>query len=70
MTTHGPSKIQKYNNHAHEARQAEKNGDWLYAAKMWESALLIARTAFWKDKITWSENRASFCLKMAQRAKA
>ena len=70
MTTHGPSKIQKYNNYTHQARQAEKGEDWLYAAKMWRMALELAQLAFWKDKETWSANRASFCEKMAQRAKA
>lgn len=70
MTTHGPSKIQKYNNHAHQARQAEKTEDWPFAARMWDAAQEIARLAFWKDKETWSANRASFCLKMAERAKA
>lgn len=69
MTTYGPSKIQKYNNHAHQARQAEKIEDWVFAARMWRAALEIAQLAFWKDKETWSANRASFCEKMHQRSK-
>lgn len=70
MTTQGPSKIQKYNNFTHQAREAEKRADWLYAAKMWRAALEIARVGFWKDKETWSANRASFCEKMEQRTRA
>lgn len=70
MSTQGPSRIQKYNNFSYQAIQAEKHKDWLYAAKMWRAALEIAKLAFWKDKETWSANRASFCEKMQQRAQA
>lgn len=65
----GPSKIQKYNNFVHQAGTSERREEWLYAAKLWESALAVARAAFWKDKITWCENRMTFCQKMAERTK-
>lgn len=69
-TQQGPSRIQKYNNFAHQAREAEKGADWMYAAKMWRAAQEIAFISHWKDKEQWSANRASFCEKMLQRANA
>lgn len=65
----GPSKIQKYNNIVGQAASNERAGDWRYAVKLWEAALAIARLAFWKNKVTWCENRMAFCTKMAERVK-
>lgn len=64
----GPSKIQKYNNFVNQAATSERQGEWLFAAKLWEAARDVARSMHWKDKVTYSENRMAFCLKTAERA--
>lgn len=63
-----PSKIQKYNNFVHQAATNERQKDWQYAAKLWQSAMGVASSMFWKDKIAYCTNRMAFCNRMAERA--